>query len=166
MPKRAWHCSRLHNNSTCLELLLPKWYSELKVVCTIIFKFYLLDLKVKHRSAFVIFTCTQGAARRRHVNARDRQDYFLLQGLKAFGIRQTCPKNFWKNLRISVERDPCRMPLALTLQRKNQKALHLVSASRRTNKMIWYKEHHFRILLRNNKRRRLVIWIVQSLLSS
>lgn len=111
---------------------------------------------MKHRSAFVIFTCIQGAARRRHVNARDRQDYFILQGLKDFGMRQTCPKNFWKNLRLSVERDPFRMPLALTLQRKNQKALHLVSASRRTNKMIWYKEHHFRILLRNNKRRRLV----------
>ena len=121
MPKRAWHCSRLHSNSTCLELLLPKWYSELKVVCTIIFKFYLFDLKVKHRSAFVIFTCIQVAARRRHVNARDSQDYFILQGLKDFGMRQTCPKNFWKNLRISVERDPFRMPLALTLQRKNHK---------------------------------------------
>lgn len=35
--------------------------------------------------------------------------------------------------------------------------VYLVSASRRTNKMIWYKEQHFRILLRNNKRRRLVI---------
>ena len=35
--------------------------------------------------------------------------------------------------------------------------MYLVSASRRTNKMIWYKEQHFRILLRNNKRRRLVI---------
>ena len=39
---------------------------------------------MKHRSAFVIFTCIQGAARRRHVNARDSQDYFILQGLKDF----------------------------------------------------------------------------------
>ena len=109
---------------------------------------------MKHRSAFVIFTCIQVAARRRHVNARDRQDYFILQGLKEFGMRQTCPKTFWKNLRLSVERDPCRMPLALTLQRKNQKAF-CVERSYKWNDY-GTKEHRVRILLRNNKRSRQV----------
>ena len=148
------------------SLLLLLFRSNILKWCSLYQIILFVRLRVKHRSAFVIFTCIQVAARRRHVNARDSQDYFILQGLKDFGMRQTCPKTFWKNLRLSVERDPFRMPLALTLQRKNQKALHLVSASRRTNKMIWYREHHFRILLRNNKRRRPVDWIVQSLLSS
>ena len=109
---------------------------------------------MKHWSAFVIFTCIQVVARRRHVNARDRQDYFILQGLKDFGMRQTCPKNFWKNLRLSVERDPFRMPLALTLQRKNQKAFCV----ERSYKLNDYgtKVHRIRILLRNNKRSRQV----------
>ena len=60
-------------------------------------------------------------------------------GLEKFWNEANLPQKLLKKLRLNVERDPFRMPLALTLQRKNQKALHLVSASRRTNKMIWYE---------------------------
>ena len=46
------------------------------------------------------------------------EKYFTLWALKDFGWRQTCPKNFWKNLVIRHNRaDPCRMPLALTLDK-------------------------------------------------
>ena len=40
---------------------------------------------------FTVYVCDGDG---RHVNARDSQDYFILQGLIDFGMRQTCPKTF------------------------------------------------------------------------
>ena len=42
-------------------------------------------------------------------------------GLEKFWNEANLPQKLLKKLRLNVERDPFRMPLALTLQRKNHK---------------------------------------------
>lgn len=79
-------------------------------------------LKIEARGAFVIFTCMRLGARRRNVNAREARKKFNPWALRIW-IRSNCTPKSLKLFRGKQDVCPCRMTLALTLQRKNKEAL-------------------------------------------
>ena len=63
-------------------------------------------------------------------------DYFILQDLKDFGLRQTCPKTFWKNLWISAGRDPFRQAACANFAKEKSESTW--SGTLGEIKWLWY----------------------------
>ena len=103
--------------------------------------FELLDLKMQP-SLWGLFTLQEGVQGKGILMQGIAKIISPIYGLERFWIKADLPQNLLKKSSAKVELRPCRMPLALTLQRKNPTGGSCIVRQFKCHADKWHQQRH------------------------